>query len=167
MTGIEILDEARRYGLRLEIRGGRIAVSAVGDRPKHLLDVIRANKAAVLSCLLQDKIGIGEQSETSEKSTRTNLHLPPRDLPLTALSSALEVWPSPTAVEMFRRVIEQGMPALRWCIARANDYFQRFPHSSFQEQEALAAADLLDWQDEFMGDQPRSRDMVARQITSE
>jgi hypothetical protein len=127
-------------------------VSAVGDRPTQLLEVIRANKAAVLSCLLQDRIGIGEQSEASEKSTRNKLHLPPRDLPLTAPSPALEVWPSPAAVELFRRVYEQGVPALGWCIARANDYFQRFPDSSLEEQEALAAANLLDWQDEIVGE---------------
>jgi len=157
MTGIEILDEARRNGLKLEIRDGRIEVSAVGNRPTHLLEVIRANKATVLCCLLQDYIGIGEQSETSEKSTRTKLHLPPRDLPLTAPSPALEVWASPAAVELFRRVYEQGMPAIGWCIARANDYFQRFPDSSFEQQDAAAAADLLNWQEAV----PREQNPVS------
>jgi hypothetical protein len=45
--------------------------------------------------------------------------------------------------------IKRGMPAIGWCMARANDYFQRFPDSSFEEQEVAAAADLLDWQHEF------------------
>src|SRR6516162_9384468 len=119
MTGPEILAEAARNRVKLQIQNGHIEVSGDGDRPTYLLEMIRTKKTEVLSCLLQDYIKFGEQSERSEESTRIRLHLPPTDLPLTAPPRSVEVWPSPSVVELFRRVFEQGMPAIGWCMARA------------------------------------------------
>lgn len=72
----------------------------------------------------------------------------------------------PTAVQpvpmnersaLIDRVLVQGRPAIGWCLARANDYFVRFPHLSFEEQDAAAAADLLSWQDQPISDESSAK----------
>jgi hypothetical protein len=44
---------------------------------------------------------------------------------------------------MIRQVMCQGMPAIGWCMVRSNAYFEKYPGSSFGEQDAAAARDYL------------------------
>jgi hypothetical protein len=39
--------------------------------------------------------------------------------------------------------MSDGMQAIGWCLVRVNAYFEKFPDSSFEDQDAGAAADYL------------------------
>jgi hypothetical protein len=111
-----------------------------------LLEAIRANKLEILAALQTDiplLCEICEQSELSPKSSEAEPVIPPLDLPL---SNYMPTVALQHQSQLISSVMAQGRPSIGWCLARANAYFERFPGSTHEEQDATAALDLLRWQ---------------------
>ena len=46
---------------------------------------------------------------------------------------------------LVNKVIARGRPAVGWCLQRAVAYYEKFPDSLYQDQDAAAALDYLRW----------------------
>lgn len=142
MNAAEILKTARSSGLEIIVTGSKLSVSGSGGRPSHLLESIRTNKGAIIGLIS------GESAENENKAkepTRADsIRYPELTQP--------EVMPRFTTTErenLVNRIMCLGKPAIGWCLGRANDYFERFPDSQFEDQDAAAAFDFLLWQAGF------------------
>lgn len=141
MNPTEILKEAQSAGLTLSVAGGKLFIRGVGDRQAQLVEGIRVNKRAIIT-LIQGEAAkdanIASEGVHEERMIwPTDLHWP-------------EVMPSFTSNEshaLVDQIVRRGEPAIRWCLQRSNGYFEKFPHSTFEDQEAAAALDFLRSQD--------------------
>lgn len=139
----EIIAEAKRAGLRLAINAGQLTVQGAGTRPIHLLEAIRSNKSQIVSRLQAEPQLLSEGSEQSDKSPEPEGGIPCTDLPLPEVLPVLSIEDQRGFMDL---VLKQGKPAIGWCLVRANAYWLKFPRSSWIEQDAAAANDLLRWQ---------------------
>jgi hypothetical protein len=139
MTVQAIIDQARAAVLSLRVHGADLKLKGPADRPEWLLKAIRANKHGIIKAL---RCRQGEESEESETS---------RNLPHTSPSGTVSMpmyMPALTSGERDRLIAEvmaMGKPAVGWCTQRANAYYEKFPASSFEEQDGAAAFDLVNF----------------------
>lgn len=143
MNTAQILAEATRLGLKFQIRGSDLVVSSAGARPSELLKAIRGSKSEIISALRDQSAELSEVSENCDETVSKSHRIPSQQLPMPC---AITVGTANEQHAVVSSVIEQGKPAIRWCLERANEYYLRFPASSFLEQDATAATDLLAWQ---------------------
>jgi hypothetical protein len=143
LTPDKIIAEAKRAGLRLSIKAGQLTVQGTGTRPAHLLEAIRSNKSQILSWLQAEPHVLREGSEQSDKSPEPEGGIPRTDLPLPEVLPVVSIEDQRRFIDL---VLKQGKPAIGWCLVRANAYWLKFPRSSWVEQDAAAANDLLRWQ---------------------
>ena len=143
MNAQEIIAEAAAAGLQLTVQGGNLTIQGSGSRPAPIIEEMRQHKAEIIGVLQGMKASSNEESERSEESHSSRTGLLPVVLPLV---DTLEPLGPEERAHAIGQVMEQGRSAIGWCLARANDYYEKFPGSSFQEQDAAAARDLLRWQ---------------------
>ena len=143
MNAETMIAEAKAAGLQLTVQGGNLAIRGAGVRPAHLIEAIRSHKAEVIGVLQGMTACSSEESERSEERLTQGVTLPPADLLLVEL---LEPFSAEKRTQAIDQVMKQGKPAIGWCLNRANAYFQKFPRSTFEEQDAAAAWELLRWQ---------------------
>jgi hypothetical protein len=140
MTVPEIIAEGGRLGLKLNVKGGELVVQSSGMRPHPFLKALRFSKAGVIEALQAEAPRKCERSELSEECRGKAAIFTATELPLPPIMPAVGLEEQKRAVEAVERL---GKPAIGWCLMRANEYFERFPKSSFQLQDAAAALDLL------------------------
>lgn len=134
MSPQEIITAAEQAGLRLQVDGSKLTVLGAGAHPASLLQEIRAQRDQLIAWLC-------ERSEKSEESQISAL--PPADLPLPEVMVDLAPEEQDRIINL---VMQQGKPAIGWCVRRASQYYDKFPGSGFKEQDAASAWDLLEWQ---------------------
>jgi hypothetical protein len=139
----EIIAEATRAGLRLAIKAGQVTVQGAGTRPIHLLEAIRSNKSQIVLRLRAEPRLLSEGSEQRDESPKAEGDIPPTDLPLPDVLPVLSSEKQRVLIDM---TLTQGKQAVGWCLLRANAYWLKFPSSSWIEQDAGAANDLLRWE---------------------
>jgi hypothetical protein len=145
MTAPEIVAKAGRAGLKLTLNHEKLAIQGSGTRPQHLLEEIRRRKAEIVLFLESKRSPCNEESEGSERSSveankTSSLSLPSLSLPLPATMPVLD----PDERErVIGQIMELGKEAIGWCMVRANAYFEEFPGSTFESQDAAAALDFL------------------------
>jgi hypothetical protein len=142
MSAAETFKAARSAGLSLRVVGRKLIIRGDGDPPLQLVECIRANKGEIIK-LIED--GPTKDANEAREERRkwiiepTELHLP-------------EMMPSFAPCErqeIVDQIMRQDEPAIGWCMRRANAYFEKFPHSNFEDQDAAAASDFLRSQDEL------------------
>jgi len=136
MNPQEIIIAAHRAGLTLTIRDETLVITGTGPRPTGVLEAIRTNKSAVMSAL---QAHTSEECEKSEKSN-AEAQILTRQVPLPDQMPQLMADERRQVIE---RVMGLGKPATGWCLVRANAYFEKFPNSTWEEQDAAAARDFL------------------------
>lgn len=135
MSAAAVLGAARAAGLTVTVRNGKLAISGVGDRRPDLVEAIRQHRNDIIVAITAD----AANKANEEKKV---FELAGQPVPLALLG----VMPSFFVGERARliaRVMSEGMQAIGWCMMRANAYFERFPDSNFEDQDASAAADYL------------------------
>jgi hypothetical protein len=125
------------------MKGDRLTVQGSGTRPAQLLEAIRSNKSQIVIRLRAEPRRLREGSEQSEESPEPEGGLPCTDLPLPEMLPVLSMQ---NQRSLINAVLTQGKPAIGWCLTRANAYWLKFPSSSWMQQDAAAANDLLRWQ---------------------
>lgn len=143
MNAQRIIAKATAAGLQLAVQGRNLAIRGVGVRPACIIEAIRRHKAEIIGVLQGITASSSEERERSEESLNPRPGLPPVDLPLV---TTLQPSSPEDRAHAINQVMKQGKPAIGWCLNRANAYYLKFPGSSFEEQEAVAAQDLLRWQ---------------------
>jgi hypothetical protein len=145
MSPAEILAEAAQSGLRIQLRGENLIVAGLEAKPAQLLEAIRSHKAEIIGVLQGPKVCCSEGSERSEESQNQARAFPPIDLPLPGFMPVLAPKERTRVIDL---VMRQGKPAIGWCLQRSNAYYEKFPSSGFEDQDAASALDLLNWQGE-------------------
>ena len=143
MNVTEILAEVARSGVKLNIHGEDLALSFTGARPEGLISAIRANKQGIIEALRRENTQSSEKCEQSEERSKRDLNLPPLELALPATFPSMEV---AEQTRLMNLVLQQGKPAVGWCLRRRDAYYERFPQFTLYELDAAAAGDLLNWQ---------------------
>ena len=143
MNPDEIIGQAIRAGLKLIIKGDQLTVQGTGTRPIQLLEAIRSNKSQIVSRLLDQTQLLSQGSQQSEERPEPARGVPRTDLTLPEVLPALSIEHQRLLIET---VLNQGKPAIGWCLTRANAYWLKFPSSTWIQQDAAAANDLLRWQ---------------------
>jgi hypothetical protein len=83
---------------------------------------------------------------------------PPTDQPLPDLPPALT---PEERIRLIELVMRQGKHAIGWRLRRANAYYEKFPGSNFEDQDAAAGLDLLNWQDKVSPRNDRTTGLPA------
>jgi hypothetical protein len=143
MNAERMIAEVKAAGLQLTVRGRNLTIQGVGVRPAWLVEAIRSHKAEVIGVLQGITACSSEERERSDRSQDQAPEFPPMATPLPDFIPALDPEERTRVIDL---VMRQGKPAIGWCLRRANAYYDKFPGSSFQDQDAAAAQDLLAWQ---------------------
>ena len=142
MNAAETLKTSRLAGLTMTVIDGKLTVRGNDNRQMHLVESLRSNKHEIIAIIRAESAKKENKENNVIKCILQNEIPDPAALPP---MKSMPLLPSPERARLIGQVLQIGKPAMDWCLVRSNAYFEKYPGSTFEEQDAAAAADYLSW----------------------